>query len=62
MCPLPGLKVTDKTPLLLRRAQEIPAVEVESIPGHAASHFTVCTTAGNDPEMHDQQEDQTRPR
>ena len=46
---------TEETPLLLRRIQEKPEVSHPT-----ASHFTVVTTAGQQPEMHDQHEDATR--
>ena len=49
------LDVTETTPLLLRRITKKPEVSHPT-----ASHFTVVTTAGNEPEMHDQQEDATR--
>lgn len=51
----PALSVTSKSPLLLRRAREKP---METHP--LTSHMTVCTTAGNQPEMHDQTEDEFR--
>lgn len=60
-----GLKVTERTPLLLRRAKRIPDVSplATTSPEQldlVATHFTVVTTSGNSPEMHDQQEDAHR--
>lgn len=49
------LEVTERTPLMLRRLERKPQISHPT-----ASHFTVVTTAGNQPEMHDQQEDATR--
>ncbi|KKT38822.1 MAG: hypothetical protein UW28_C0044G0003 [Parcubacteria group bacterium GW2011_GWA2_44_13] len=46
---------TDSTPLLLRRIENRP---VATHP--LASHFTMVTTQGNQPEMGDQSEDNTR--
>ena len=46
---------TEETPLLLRRIEEKPEVSHPT-----ASHFTVVTTPGMEPEMHDQQEDAVR--
>ena len=59
------LKITEVTPLLLRRVEKMP-VGVATTTAHpdrqdpVASHMTVVTTAGQSPEMHDQQEDASR--
>lgn len=59
------VKVDEHTPLLLRRAERKPDVDVSrnangQTLGPFASHMTVVTTGGNQPEMHDQQEDASR--
>jgi len=50
------------TPLLLRRARKKPVIQTKEdirfVP--KATHMSVVTTAGNQPEMHDQQEDEQR--
>lgn len=51
-----GMKTSERTPLLLRRMEDKP--ETSSHP--LASHMTVVTTSGMQPEMHDQQEDADR--
>lgn len=51
----PVLPVTPDSPLLMRRIQEKPQASHPT-----ASHMTVCTTSGNQPEMHDQSEDMFR--
>ena len=48
-------EVAECTPLMLRRIERKPQTSHTT-----ASHFTVVTTGGNQPEMHDQQEDATR--
>lgn len=48
-------EVTERTPLMLRRIERKPQTSHPT-----ASHFTVVTTGGFQPEMHDQQEDATR--
>lgn len=48
-------EVTERTPLMLRRIERKPQTSHPT-----ASHFTVVTTAGNQPEMHDQREDATQ--
>lgn len=50
-----NLKITEKTPILLRRIEQKPKVSHPT-----ASHMTVVTTAGMDQEMHDQREDGQR--
>jgi len=51
-----GIKIDERTPLLLRRMEDVPET-----PSHPlASHMTVVTTAGMQPEMHDQMEDASR--
>jgi len=50
------MKINERTPLLLRRMEDMP--ETQSHP--LASHMTVVTTAGMQPEMHDQREDANR--
>lgn len=50
-----NLRITEKTPIMLRRIEEKPAVTHPT-----ASHFTVVTTPGLQPEMHDQNEDERR--
>lgn len=59
------LKISATTPLLLRRARRAPdssklATATPDRLDPIASHFTVVTTQGNAPEMHDQQEDAHR--
>ena len=49
------LEIDEKTPLMLRRIEKKPVVSHPT-----ASHMTVVTTGGNEPEMHDQQEDSSR--
>ena len=48
-------EVTERTPLMLRRIEEKPEVSHPT-----ASHMTVVTTQGAEPEMHDQVEDAQR--
>jgi len=50
-----GIEITESTPLMLRRIEEKPAVSHPT-----ASHMTVVTTQGMEPEMHDQEEDAQR--
>jgi hypothetical protein len=61
-----ALAVKEDAPLLLRRIQKVPDV-CQVIPIHrdkvvepAMSHFSVVTTGGQVPEMHDQMEDPFR--
>lgn len=51
----PALEITEETPVLLRRMEEKPEVQHPT-----ASHMTVVTTGGMQPEMHDQNEDASR--
>lgn len=53
------IEVSETTPLLLRRAEKKPDIGSQNL-GLSASHMTVVTTGGHQPEMHDQQEDATR--
>jgi len=61
-----ALAVKEDAPLLLRRIREIskvPPIASKRPDGTGKlvmCHFTVCTTPGNTPEMHDQWEDQYR--
>ena len=61
-----ALAVKENTPLLLRRIQKVPEVcQVIPIRRDKAmepimSHFSVVTTGGQVPEMHDQMEDPYR--
>lgn len=59
------LTINERTPLLLRRIERMPDVSPITTTSAerqdpVASHMTVVTTAGNKPEMHDQQEDRSR--
>lgn len=56
------LEITESTPMLLRRMEKKPNVSGLTIGdrdkrGIMASHMTVVTTPGMEPEMHDQDED-----
>jgi hypothetical protein len=51
-----ALALKDDAPLLLRRARPRPVVT------DVRANMTVVTTQGNQPEMHDQQDDPTAPR
>ena len=53
------VEVDEFTPLLLRRAEKKPRISEQGL-GLSASHFTMVTTSGNEPEMGDQEEDSTR--
>mgnify|MGYP001576709578 CR=1 FL=1 len=53
------VEVHESTPLLLRRAEKQPRAGSQDW-GLSASHMTVVTTSGNEPEMHDQEEDAFR--
>ncbi|TSC67431.1 MAG: hypothetical protein CEO19_240 [Parcubacteria group bacterium Gr01-1014_73] len=53
------VEVDEFTPLLLRRAEKKPRTSEQGL-GLSASHFTMVTTSGNEPEMGDQEEDSTR--
>lgn len=53
------VEVDEFTPLLLRRAEKKPQISRQGL-GLSASHFTMVTTSGNEPEMGDQEEDSTR--
>ena len=48
-------KLDEDAPILLRRIRQRPRVSHPT-----ASHMTVVTTGGMQPEMHDQQEDEQR--
>lgn len=58
--------VKEDTPLLLRRIREIPnrsqvtTKHPDETGKPMMSHFSVTTTPGHAPEMHDQMEDQYR--
>ena len=55
----PLVEIDEQTPLLLRRAEKKSLISEQGL-GLSASHFTMVTTSGNDPEMGDQEEDSTR--
>ncbi len=60
------LVVKENTPLLLRRIQKVPDVcqvipiRQDGVVEPTMSHFSVVTTGGQAPEMHDQMEDPYR--
>jgi hypothetical protein len=66
ICPLIGgrkmnslnIPISEHTPLLLRRTERIPDRNSLGV----KANMTVVTTPGNNPEMHDQQQDATAPR
>ena len=61
-----NFEIDNNAPILLRRIEKKPEVVIEEfdkdgiVITSVATHMTVVTTAGAQPEMHDQQEDATR--